>query len=302
MKIYHSKNYLIEQLKKNKCYIEIAQENNVDSSTIQRYLRRHNLTKKRISWTKEEIQLLKENYYFNQDVHKLFPNRSMMSVYHKGNKLGFKREMRQRKHFVNKDFFKKWTPEMAYIFGLFCSDGHVSSKKDYCSIHLHSKDKYILEKIKEVIGSNYPIADTKNASLFRVYNKILCTDLVNLGCPPRKSLTLKFPDVPDQYLPHFVRGFFDGDGSIYFNKPNTIKVSFIASKHFIETLQKKLNKFLRIKIGPLHRNDKMWVCIYYGSDARKLCEWMYKNSKDLYLKRKKYRFERHLMLRKNAEI
>lgn len=62
MKIYHSKNYLIEQLKKNKSYIEIAQENNVDSSTIQRYLRRHNLTKKRISWTKEEIQLLKENY------------------------------------------------------------------------------------------------------------------------------------------------------------------------------------------------------------------------------------------------
>lgn len=298
MKIYHSKNYLIEQFRKNKSYIEIAQENNVDSSTIQRYLRKYNLTKKSISWAKGEIKLLKENYHFNQDVHKLFPNRTMMSIYHKGNKLGLKREMRQRGYYVNKDFFKKWAPEMTYIFGLFCSDGHVSSKKDYCSIHLHSKDKHILEKIKEVMGSDYLIADTENASLFRIYNKILCADLINLGCPPRKSVTLKFPDVPDEYLSHFVRGFFDGDGSIHFNKPNTIKVSFIASKHFIETLQGKLSKFLGVKIGPLQRNFKMWICIYYSNDARKLCEWMYKNTKDLYLKRKKDRYLNHIELRK----
>ena len=302
MKIYHSKKYLIEQLKKNKSYIEIAQENNVDARTIQRYLRKHNLTKKRISWTEEEIKLLKENYTLNQDIHKLFLNRSSMSVYHKGNKLGFKRVMRQRKYFVNKDFFKKWTSKMAYIFGFFCSDGHVSSKKDYCSIHLHSKDRHILEKIKEAMGSNYPIADTVNASTIKIYNKILCDDLINLGCPPRKSVTLKFPNVPGDYLSHFVRGYFDGDGSIYFNKPNTIKISFVGTKEFLEEMQGKINKLLKLRINPVKKTSSVWRIQYYGDIARELCQWMYKNSKNLYLERKKDRFEKHLMLRKNVKV
>lgn len=302
MKIYHSKNYLITQLKENKSYIEIAKENSVDSSTIQRYLRRHKLTKKRISWTKEEIQLLKENYSFNQNVHKLFPNRSMMSVYHKGNKLGFKREMRQREHYVNKDFFKKWTPEMAYIFGLFCSDGHVSSKKDYCTIHLHSKDKYILEKINEIVGSNYPIVDAKQGSLFRVYNKILCADLINLGCTPRKSLNLRFPNVPSKYLSQFVRGFFDGDGSIHFNKPNTIKVSFVGTKEFLKTMQFRISKVLKIRANPITKVKSIWRIVYYGDSARKLCKWMYNNPKGLYLSRKKERYINHIELRKNGKV
>ena len=49
MKIYHSKKYLIKQLK-SKNYIQIAKENNVSPDTIQHHMNKHGLTKKRISW------------------------------------------------------------------------------------------------------------------------------------------------------------------------------------------------------------------------------------------------------------
>ena len=56
IKKYKSKKYLIEQLH-IKNYIEIAKDNSVDVRTIQKYMRKYFLTKKRISWTKEEIKV-----------------------------------------------------------------------------------------------------------------------------------------------------------------------------------------------------------------------------------------------------
>ena len=43
-------------------------------------------------------------------------------------------------------------------------------------------------------------------------------DLLVLGMCPRKSLVLKMPAVPQKYLGDFVRGYFDGDGCVYFKK------------------------------------------------------------------------------------
>ena len=150
--------------------------------------------------------------------------------------------------------------------------------------------------------SERPISSYPNSSQLRLNSKILSQDLINLGCIPKKSLVLGFPEIPKEYLCHFVRGFFDGDGSIHFNKPNTIKISFISTQKFLEKLQIELNKELNIKIGPLSREKKMHIALYYGDDARKLCYWMYENSKGLYLIRKKERFDKHITLRTNGAI
>lgn len=301
MKAYKSREYLLDELKK-KNYIQISKENNVDTSTIQRYMRRHGLTKKRVSWTEEELHLLKENYEKNPYVYQLFPNRSVSSINHKASRLGFGKIIRKSIYSVNHDFFKQFSPEMAYVLGWFFSDGNVSSDKGSISIHLNKKDHYILEKMKNLMESTRPIDSYSNSSYLRLDSKILAQDLINLRCVPKKSLFLEFPDIPPQYLSHFIRGFFDGDGSIHFNKPNTIKVTFISTKQFLEKLQIELNNILGLRIGSLQRQIKMCIALYYGDDARKLCDWMYENSKDLYLIRKKERFDKHIELRKNGKL
>jgi len=130
----------------------------------------------------------------------------------------------------------------------------------------------------------------------------LANDLIKTGCVPRKSKTLKFPVVNEELLSHFIRGYFDGDGSIHFNKPNTIKVSFVGTKEFLSTMQAEIKNAIDIKCNPIRKVKSIWRVYYYGDDARKLCYWMYKNSKGLYLKRKRDRFENHIRLRKNGRI
>lgn len=296
MKQYHSKKYLIEQLK-SKDYKQIAQDNNVSIDAIQYHMDKHGLTKRLIPWTEKEIELLRKNYGANPHVYNLFPSRTISSVNHKASRLGLPKIVRKRIYDLNHDFFKEWSPEMAYVLGFFFSDGEVSSDLRFVRIHLHKKDHLILEKINRLFESKRPIGNYKEASMLRLNSLILVKYLINLGCVPRKSLVLKFPKIKDEYLSHFVRGYFDGDGSIHFNKPNTIKITFVGTKEFIEELQRRLNRSLKIKINPIYKDKKIYVCRYYSEDARKLGEWMYKNSKSLYLYRKKDRFDKHMRVR-----
>lgn len=300
MKIYHSKKYLIEQLSK-KNYIQIAKENNVNTRTIQRWMKRYYLTKEYNYWNKEEMKLLKENYEYNPNVYRLFPNRTISSINHKASKLGLPKLVKKRKYKIYHDFFKKWNPKMAYILGFFLSDGNVSYNRQNISIHLNQKDHYILGKIKKIMGSNRPISVYSKSSYLRLDSKILANDLINLGCTPRKSKKLKFININDKYLSHFIRGYFDGDGSIHFNRPNTIKISFVGTREFLDKMQFRINKLLQIKNNPIKKIKSVWCIYYYGDDARRLCYWMYKNSKGLYLKRKKERFDRHINLRKKEK-
>lgn len=55
-------------------------------------------------------------------------------------------------------------------------------------------------------------------------------DLSRLGFTQNKSKALQVPTIPTKYFGHFVRGYFDGDGCVYFNK---LKYSDRARKRWI---------------------------------------------------------------------
>lgn len=298
-KPYKQKNYLKAQLNNGKKYKEIASENNISRTTIQRYLNKYRLTKMSKIWTTSEIKLLKKHYSRERiQLKKLFPNRTYSSIYHKAHKLGLKRIVSPLKYSMDESFFDKWSKEMSYFLGWLYSDGNVSKEKRNFTLHINSKDMHILKIFKKRLKSNHPIKVYKNAATLRIHSRIMCEKLNELGCVPKKSLIIKFPYVPNKYLNHFIRGFFDGDGSIHFNKPNTIKISFITTKSFIETLQYLLKVNLDIKSQKISRQGKLYRCQYYGDNARKICVWMYKDCNNLYLKRKKERFIGHIKKRK----
>ena len=59
---------------------------------------------------------------------------------------------RPRIHQVNEDFFKTWSHEMAWVLGLFITDGHVN--KDVHSVYLSQKDETLLKKVAKLMDAN----------------------------------------------------------------------------------------------------------------------------------------------------
>lgn len=301
-KIYHSKSYLKEKLK-TKTIRDIAIENEVSPKTIGNLLSKYKLLKSTPDWSGKEIERLKKYYNTSQDIYRLFPNRTQNAVTHKANRLGIKRLQKTSGYGyrINETFFDKWTNNSAYVLGFMCSDGNVFKSCRGFGIHLSKNDIEILESIRRVMKSNHPIAVYKSSVNFRVSNKRLTNALIKYGCIPKKSLVLELPKVPFKYLNHFVRGYFDGDGSIHFNKPNVIKINLLGTRKFLEELQYILYKKLSLTQHRIVDHHSVAFFNYYGDDARNFCLWMYKDSKSLFLKRKHYRFISHMKLRSRNE-
>src|SRR6185436_16513312 len=91
---------------------------------------------------------------------------------------------------VNKNFFKKWTPDMAYILGFFAADGTMTVNKNggnYWVIEI--QDKGLIENIREIIKSEHKIGmrlkgdpNTHNKMYrLQIGNREMCDDLRKLG-------------------------------------------------------------------------------------------------------------------------
>lgn len=141
----------------------------------------------------------------------------------------------KRNYHVNEHYFKTWSNNMAYILGFFAADGFISDQQQMISFS--QKEESILLKIREKLYSNHPILRNKNSGVYmlNINSKILKQDLLRLGMVPRKSMTLKFPEIHKAYLNHFVRGYFDGDGNINYKKRQVNIVG--GSKEFMYSLR-----------------------------------------------------------------
>ncbi len=306
-KIYWNEAYLKEQLRLGKNYLNIARENNIGKSTAQRALKHFGLTVPRLGWSTEEIGLLGKHYGKTAVYSRYFPNRGPSSVYHKANRLGIRNHIKPRKYSVDETFFERWSEEMAYVLGWLFSDGNVTAKREF-RLKLAVKDKEILEKISSALSSGYPITIMKQLvpsrkymatyALMRICSSKMCNDLIKLGCVPNKMHKFRMPEMPPRFLRHFIRGYFDGDGSIMFNRPNVIKLSFVGSnEQFMSNLAEVLHKELKIPSNFKKTGKNLWASFYYGDNARRICFWMYEDCGNLFLARKKNRFVGHLRKR-----
>ncbi|WP_338786445.1 LAGLIDADG family homing endonuclease [Metabacillus sp. FJAT-53654] len=118
-----------------------------------------------------------------------------------------------RKHKVNEDFFKVWTHEMAWVLGLFITDGCVH--KQLNSITISQKNEDILRLIANYMQADYVLAltyKTRSTPTLIINSKEIKSDLEKLGINANKSLTVPFPSVPHEFLPSFIAGVVEGDG------------------------------------------------------------------------------------------
>lgn len=199
---------------------------------------------------------------------------------------------------INENFFASWSAEMAYVLGLIITDGCVSKTG---TVLLSINDKELLEKVRSLMCSAHKIELSKcqkGLYIFHFAREKIIRDLKNFGVEPKKSLKVIFPEVPQEYLPDFIRGVFDGDGSVLFVKGRTkylLRTKFISgSEVFINGLQESLeslNMPKRTIYKQKTKNGWSYTFVYDHKDSIKLFNILYKNTQnELFLDRKYKRF------------
>lgn len=202
-----------------------------------------------------------------------------------------------RKYNLNENFFSTWSANMAYILGFLVADGNLfdGANQKYrayrASINLKTTDRHILESFSKIMEYEGPIYDyiPKNQSQLTINSKTIYQDLFALGLTPRKSLTMGWlENIPEEYMSHYIRGFFDGDGSIFHIKHPSqtrpyIGINFTGTKHYLEGLKKELNKQLKKDYGYIRtlkiKAGEYFQLVYTGDETiKRLLDYIYQDS------------------------
>ena len=212
-----------------------------------------------------------------------------------------------RKYNLNENYFDNIdTSNKAYIMGFLHSDGSNNINKSTISLSLQEEDREILEQIRNEIGSEKPLEyldytnkhdfgyTYKNQYRLIMFSSHMCNELNNKGITPNKSLTIGFPNwLTQDLIPHYVRGVFDGDGSIYQafrnenNKPITVTIT--ATESFCEELKLLCKKIININAYIYDASCHNGITKVFTLSGRNVCkkflDWIYCDA-DLYLQRK----------------
>jgi predicted transcriptional regulator with HTH domain len=208
----------------------------------------------------------------------------------------------------NTKFFDIWSDEMAYCLGLLYTDGCLSSTTN--NIVFAQKDIELVEKFLNLFDCDAKILFrperlTKSGKAGEMYvislNGLdLYNQLIKLGLSPKKSLTIKFPAMPNKYVRHFIRGCWDGDGSVYFEKQSShIKASFVSgSQEFLKTMihHLRIEGLTEIKIYKHSHTEAYYFRYTSPNDIYKLFRYMYGDVPETQYLRRKYELFKQIIL------
>lgn len=212
-----------------------------------------------------------------------------------------------KKRVVNESFFSSWSKEMAWVLGVVYTDGSIDPGRQENTLRpissttaklaIGQKEPELLLKLIRLMGSNAKlITVTGGTMVLQIYSNKIYRDLVDIGLRPNKSLNMRFPDIPKEYISHFIRGCWDGDGSIGFYENKYRARFFCGSLSFIERFVKCLDMaglpHRNITVRYTKRKNPFYNISFTGKKIVKLYEFLYKDSEQsCYLERKQELFK-----------
>jgi hypothetical protein len=126
----------------------------------------------------------------------------------------------------------------------------------------------------------------------------MCKTLENIGMVPNKSLVVAFPMLDNKLIRHFIRGLFDGDGSVYRGKYKnrqsyqhtlTITSTLMMCEKLIDIIENTLGVNCHIYDASNHNGITKVFNISGRNQIKKFMDWIYCDS-DLKLTRKYERY------------
>ena len=207
----------------------------------------------------------------------------------------------------NEDFFHNIdSEEKAYLLGFLISDGYIieengGRKHSPCiGLTLQEQDKYILEKMKKIIGVSTKLTEysrlCKNNQVHKEFSlnirsKQMAEDLKQYGIIPRKTFSIEFPkNINKKFYPHLIRGIFDGDGCI-----SNQLITFYGNENVVNYIKYLLENTLQInKVKTIKRIGCYSFTFSAKKDVKNFYNYIYKDA-TIYLTRKKEKFEKILI-------
>lgn len=266
---------------------DIVASVNFSHMTFYRILKKHNIKPSRWSYSLNKTpesyekftQIFLNNVYIpfkcNEDDFRLCRNNGLID------------------YFDNIDSSNK-----AYILGLLYADGNIDQSRHTTTITLQERDKDVLYKIKELLNLSNKIRlikaqkDTwQNCFCLDINSKRICAALFYHGIHPNKSLTLTFPkNIPFALYKDFLRGYIDGDGSIFIpSSRSDCHVNFISTKSFCEDAKLFIENYLEINciVYVAHTTNNITSVLQIGGAKQvlKFLTWIYDGA-ELYIQRK----------------
>lgn len=217
------------------------------------------------------------------------------------------------------------TELQAYLLGFYAADGSIDEKRKTLRVELQKRDSEIVYLFKDTIspdarlfgnperefmGNKGKLIHTDGSLGVDITSAELCNSLVNLGIGYKKTYNdFIIPEqIPEHLKRHFIRGFFDGDGSftggVYQdkNRPNPrLRLHiFIDSKKsaILNSIMEFLAKNdIKTNVIYLKRDDMYRLNSGSIKECKKFYEFIYSDA-NFYLTRKFEKFNHYV----NTEV
>lgn len=186
----------------------------------------------------------------------------------------------------------------AYLLGFFYADGTITGfscgKYRLFSITVAEKDKeylqWICNTINEKLNKNYSLKYNENTKSYKISigDGLFIQKLISLGIVHNKTYEENdsiFINIPDNYKRHFIRGYFDGDGSIIIDKNNKARLNIVSlNNSLMFSIYQYIQKFFNV--GKLKKENYYLRIVFSGNPSVKgFLDWLYDDA-NFYMKRK----------------
>ena len=303
--------------------VEIASLLKRSQSGIERFLKKNGYTDfgLKMKFSEDETKLI-VNLYKNGMTCKEIWERHFKHLYNSSamverliKKMGLSRGRHKKNVVLNHDYFKDIDDEYkAYFLGFIMADGCIrnvnGNNKKIISISIDAKDKYILDIFAEKVGTDKEVkiynrkgenSNKRRIATITLFSNKMFADLQKHNILENKTnLDLAIPKTVNKSLiNHYIRGYFDGDGSVYRYVPkdqnlSRLRLSICVTESFGKDI---LNLFYENNIIKNINNSNLIDLRKYGNnifnvrlnsmqDIVKFYKFIYKDS-NVYLSRKK---------------
>lgn len=185
--------------------------------------------------------------------------------------------------------------DKAYWLGVLFADGYNNEDRGQVKLGQAVKDKQLVYWFKHALRAENPVSivtfNNKRTDFYTlgINNQHFSQSLAKHGCIQNKTLNLQFPDIDESLYSHFIRGYFDGDGSVW--NSGGYHISFTGTKQFLTRVQEILMKECNLNKTKLSSykgrcNDSI-VDIRYGGNrqVKRIKDYLYKDANYLNLRK-----------------